>query len=156
MAKSTMKSPDPEDGLFFVLQPNETGATGSHQKGEIHVRKSQIGGFLPDLSGPTSTVDRSIRVLNAKTGEWGDVTYTHYGGRSSPEDRLRQFPAAWQGWETDDVVILVPLVAYHAVLYIFKPEDEIPAGLGAAWKQIEQGATHGIFAVGKAKRRVRR
>ncbi len=154
MTQSSTAPGSPEKGFFFVLQRNETGDTKSHQEGEIHVRKPLIGDVLPEVNAPGENVHRSLRLMNGRTGEFGDCTYTYWGGRKVPETRLRQFPKPWQEeWQTDDLIILIPFGADQFVYYHLKPDGDTPPGLDAAWRAATKGQNSGRFTVGYRRRR---
>lgn len=151
MAQSSTPSGRPVRGFFFVLQPNETGATGSHQAGEIHLRKTLLGDVFPPLAPEDQNVTVPIRVFNAQVGEWATCSYTHWGKRKRPEDRLRQFPKHWRAaWEHDDLVVLIPAGDGTFVLYHLKPTDPTPPGLEVAWEAAKH-ETHGRFGLRLAK-----
>jgi hypothetical protein len=154
MTQSNTPLEIPEKGFFFVLQPNETGATKSHQEGEIHVRKPLIGDVLPEINAPGQNIHQPFLLLNGLTGEFGDCTYTYWGGRHTPETRLRQFPKAWKDeWETDDLVVLIPFGPTRFIYFHLKPQGETPPGLEAAWRMAQRGHTSGRFTVGYRRRR---
>ena len=139
------------EAFFFVLQPNETGDTRSHQAGEVHVRKSQIGGFFPDLSSQKETADRPIQCFHAQRGEVGQVTFTSYGNRYEPESRLRKFPPAWRSsFETDRILVVVPVGDVAVLYFLGSPGENTPSGLEAVWEQVKTGKTHGRFLVAEA------
>lgn len=155
MVQSSMRSFGSADALYFVLQRNETGDTGSHQAGEIHVRKPLIGGALPDISGEFEGENGSVpfQLFHAQLGEFGACSYTYWGGRKNPESRLRQFPAAWrENWETGDIIVLVPTAApTFFILYHLKPTPtDQPEPFLALWQQAATTA-YGFFAVPVAK-----
>ncbi len=106
---------------WFVLQPNETGGTGSHQRNEIHVRRDQQGTFFPDLRGRGQTVDHVFWVFHVQRGEWGEVTYTSYGGRYVPEERLRRFPDSWKSDLIQGSVLVLVTSGPNAIAYVLDP-----------------------------------
>jgi len=133
------------EALFFVLQPNETGETGSHQKGEVHVRRGQIGGVFPDMGDERSTADVEFVLINARTAEVGTCVFTHYGKRSTPEDRLRRFPGHWRDkWASGDVLVLIETPGGKGfVYYHVRRGESLPPGLTFVAEKLEKGATHG-------------
>ncbi len=136
--------------LFFVLQPNETGGTGSHQRGEVHVRREQVGRFLPDLRGlGRVTHDRTFWVFHARRAEWGEITYTSFGRRYQPEERLRRFPREWQKELRQGHVLVLIAVDRFALLYVLDPKNPQlwPEGLARVLNRVQQGETFGVDSI---------
>ncbi|MEJ5222642.1 MAG: hypothetical protein WHT63_11630 [Tepidiforma sp.] len=132
--------------LYFVLQPNETGQTGSHQTGEIHVRREQVGEFLPDLRcRGKKTHNWTFWSFHAQRAEWGQVTYTCFGARYRPEERLRRFPRAWKADFLVGRVLVLIATGPIAVLYLLEPSDSAdwPPGLAAVTNELQAGKAFG-------------
>lgn len=140
-------------GFYFVLQANETGGTGSHQAGEVHVRKDQVGEFFPDLSAAGEVTTDVVRTyFHAQRGEFGEVTFTRYGKRYNPEERLRKFPPAWRPeFEEGNVLVIVP-AGEIGIIYVLRPEAEVPQGLEAVW-ELARTRNYGRFPAARARKR---
>ncbi len=154
MTQSSMFSvPSGTRGFYFVLQANETGGTGSHQAGEVHVRKQQIGDFFPDLSADGKVTTDMVRTFfHAQRGEFGEITFTRYGKRYSPEERLRKFPPGWrEGFEEGNVLVVIP-AGELGIVYFLRPEGETPESLEGVW-DLAKGENFGRFPVARAKKR---
>ncbi|MCL6644041.1 MAG: hypothetical protein K6U88_03510 [Dehalococcoidia bacterium] len=131
---------------FFQIAPNEAGETGSHQRGEIYVAASQLSGLLPDLSGRgAQTTDHVIPLFNAQLGEWGTVTVTRFGGRYTPEVRLRRLPAHWiQQLVSGDLIVIVEADGF-GIFYSGSSVQQFPPGLQTALaRALSSGRTKGV------------
>ncbi|WBL34713.1 hypothetical protein O0235_07865 [Tepidiforma flava] len=137
--------------LYFVLQPNETGQTGSHQTGEVHVRREQVGEFLPHLRHfGKETHNRVFWAFHAQRAEWGQVTYTCFGARYTPEERLRRFPPTWRSEFVAGRVLVLVAMGPVAILYLLDPvnPDSWPPGLIEVCKVVrDNGRTFGRVRV---------
>lgn len=154
MTQSSMSVLTPgSEGFFFVLQANETGGTGSHQAGEVHVRKEQIGDFFPNLAAHGhETTDIPRRYFHAQRAEFGEVTFTRYGNRRVPEERLRKFPPAWRpDFDEGNLLVVVP-AGEVGILFVLSPQGDIPTGFEAAWEAAKK-KNYGRFKVPRAKKR---
>lgn len=134
---------------FFQIAPNEVGETGSHQRGEIYVAQSQLGGLLPDLSDRgAQTVDHVIPLFNAQLGEWGTVTVTRFGGRYTPEVRLRRLPDHWfEGLVSGDLIVIVEADGF-GIFYSGSSVRQFPPGLQSALERaLFNGRTKGVVQI---------
>lgn len=139
-------------GFYVTLQPNETGDTGSHQSGEIHIRKALMGDAIPDLAPqkPAGTLDIPVTIYNATRGEYGTCVYTYYGGRRVPESRLRRFPREWRmDWSTGDLLVFVRMPSPDLVytLHHIRKGDHAPPALAFVELEVAQDRTHNAIAL---------
>lgn len=140
-------------GFYFVLQANETGVTGSHQSGEVHVRKEQVGDFFPDLSSEGKvTTDQPRTYFHAQRAEFGEITFTRYGGRYNPEERLRKFPPSWrEDFEEGNIMLVIP-AGELGIVYFFKSNEEMPGALEGVEASAKK-SNYGRFSITRAKKR---
>ncbi|HMO53546.1 MAG TPA: hypothetical protein PJ994_03505 [Tepidiformaceae bacterium] len=90
--------------------------------------------------------------FHAQRAEFGEITFTRYGKRYNPEERLRRFPTAWRDeFEGDNVLVIIP-AGDVGIVYFLTPKGDTPAALEGVWEQARK-VNFGRFNVSKAKRR---